>query len=64
MNRGKRLKRLSNPTVFIYVRHTTNAWREFVPGHFIDPSGWRQIARPTMFPTEALTTYRKAAGQR
>jgi glycosyltransferase involved in cell wall biosynthesis len=63
MNRGKRLKRLSNPAVFIYVRHGTNAWREFSPGLFIDPSGWTQIAPPPTFPTEALTTYREAAGQ-
>jgi O-antigen biosynthesis protein len=60
MGRGKRLTRLSNPVVFIYVRHTTNAWREFAPGRFIDPSGWHCIETPPTFNSETLSAYRAA----
>ena len=56
--RGKRLMRLSNPAVFVYVRHTSNAWREFSPGRFLDPSGWRRIQTPPMFPSNTLSAYR------
>jgi hypothetical protein len=52
---GKRLLRLANPGVFVYVRHNTNAWREFAPGSFIDPQGWQRIPRPLDFPEHALS---------
>jgi O-antigen biosynthesis protein len=60
--RRQRLSRLSNPGVFVYVRHGSNAWREYAPGSFLDPAGWRRIARPGTFPSAALDTYRAAAG--
>ena len=60
--RGKRLLRLSNPGVFIYVRHGTNAWREFAPGRFINPEGWERIPAPLMFPAAAFESYKSAVG--
>ncbi|HYW73191.1 MAG TPA: glycosyltransferase [Pyrinomonadaceae bacterium] len=59
--RGKRLLRLANPGVFVYVRHGTNAWREFRPGSFIDPNGWRRIPRPLHFPDPALSFFLAAS---
>ena len=61
---GKRLVRLSNPGVFIYVRHDRNAWRQFAPGRFIDPKGWQRIAPPPHFPVAALEFYRNASNKR
>ena len=58
---GKRLMRLSNPGVFVYVRHGGNAWREFGPGTFIDPQGWQRIACPLNFPPTALSYYQAVA---
>ena len=58
---GKRLMRLSNPGVFVYVRHGSNAWREFAPGTFIDPQGWQRIACPPNFPLTALSYYQAVA---
>lgn len=54
--RGKRLVPLSNPGVFVYVRHGTNAWREFAPGKFLDPAGWQRIAPPLNFPASVLAS--------
>jgi glycosyltransferase involved in cell wall biosynthesis len=56
--RGKRLARLSNPGVFVYVRHGSNAWREFTPGQFLDPAGWERIEPPLTFPAAALASYK------
>jgi len=61
MQRGKRLMRLANPGVFVYMRHGTNAWREFAPGSFLNPSGWERIDRPLMFPAQKLALYTSAA---
>jgi glycosyltransferase involved in cell wall biosynthesis len=61
VQRGKRLARLANPGVFVYVRHDTNAWKEFKPGHFIDPAGWERISPTAVFPRTLLQTYRTAA---
>jgi hypothetical protein len=58
---GKRLVRLSNSGVFVYVRHDTNAWREFAPGRFIDPNGWQRLPRPAHFPAHAFTFFMQAA---
>jgi len=58
---GKRLLRLSNPGVFVYVRHRSNAWREFAPGSFIDPNGWERISRPLNFPDPALSFFLTAS---
>jgi glycosyltransferase involved in cell wall biosynthesis len=58
---GKRLMRLANPGVFVYVRHGRNAWRQFAPGTFIDPKGWQRIAAPLDFPPAVLEFYKRAA---
>lgn len=60
-NRGYRLLRLSNPGVFVYVRHGVNAWKEFVPGRFIDPGGWERSTPPPTFGIGNLESYRAAA---
>jgi hypothetical protein len=52
---------LENAGEFVYVRHGRNAWREFAPGEFLDPSGWSRTAAPDSFPSEALVAYRSAA---
>jgi glycosyltransferase involved in cell wall biosynthesis len=59
LRRGKRLARLPNSGVFVYVRHGQNAW-QFAPGKFLDPNGWRNIDPPAAFSSEALTTYQAA----
>jgi glycosyltransferase involved in cell wall biosynthesis len=59
LRRGKRLARLPNPGVFVYVRHGHNAW-QFAPGQFIDPQGWRSIDPPAAFSSEALSAYQTA----
>ena len=61
---GKRLVRLSNPGVFVYVRHGRNAWRQFAPGTFIDPKGWQRISAPLHFPVEVLEFYKSASAGR
>ncbi|HEY4425481.1 MAG TPA: glycosyltransferase [Pyrinomonadaceae bacterium] len=61
---GKRLVRLSNPGVFVYVRHGRNAWRQFAPGTFIDPKGWQRISAPRHFPVEVLEFYKQASAGR
>jgi O-antigen biosynthesis protein len=62
LRNGKRLLRLSNPGVFVYVRHGTNAWTECVPGRFINPAGWERIAPPANLPAGVIASY-QAAGQ-
>ena len=59
MKQGKRLLRLANPGVFIYVRHGRNAWRQFAPGKFLDPNGWQRISAPLDFPHAALEFYKR-----
>jgi glycosyltransferase involved in cell wall biosynthesis len=54
---GFRLLRLSNPGVFVYVRHSSNAWRECQPGKFIDPEGWQKILSPKFFPKNFSTLF-------
>ena len=58
--KGSRLRRLSNPGVFVYVRHDRNAWREYAPGTFIDPKGWERVAPPASFPDDALASLQAA----
>lgn len=45
IRRGKRLIRVPNDGLFVYVRHGGNAWR-FEAGHFLDPKGWETISSP------------------
>lgn len=61
VSRGRRLTRLPNPGLFVYVRHGHNAWGEFEPGSFISPSGWHRIAPPHAFSLKHLELYRTAA---
>jgi hypothetical protein len=58
VSRGQRLLRLSNPGVFVYVRHDSNAWSEMAPGRFLNPTGWKRIAPPASMPASSLTSYR------
>ena len=60
---GKRLVRLSNPGVFVYVRHGRNAWRQFAPGTFIDPKGWQRISAPSNFPASVLEFYKNVSAE-
>jgi len=60
LQRGKRLMRLANPGVFVYVRHGSNAWRECMPGRFINPAGWQQIERPAGIPAAVAVSYQLA----
>ena len=58
LRRGKRLARLPNPGVFVYVRHGKNAW-QFAPGKFLDPQGWRSIDPPRLFTAEMMWRIRQ-----
>lgn len=58
--RRHRLVRVANGGLYVYVRHGTNAWR-FVPGHFIDSSGWSMIDPPGTFPLAELPAWQQAA---
>jgi glycosyltransferase involved in cell wall biosynthesis len=49
IRRGARLKRLDNDGLFVYVRHPRCAWR-FECGRYLDPSGWRRVAPPSLPP--------------
>ncbi len=60
VGRGKRLLRLGNPGVFVYVRHGLNAWHEFVPGRFLSPAGWVRTQPPLTIPANALRAYQTA----
>jgi glycosyltransferase involved in cell wall biosynthesis len=59
--RGKRLARLPNPGVFVYVRHGRNAWR-FTSGEFLDRTGWQKLDHPSFFDPKTLEDLREAAG--
>jgi hypothetical protein len=58
LRRGNRLVPLSNPGVFVYVRHGQNAWRECTPGQFLNPAGWERLERPRVIPPQVLETYK------
>lgn len=62
-SRRQRLLRLANPGVFVYVRHGSNAWREYAPGTFLDPGGWQRIAQPPTFPNNSLDDYKAASSR-
>jgi len=64
LSRGKRLVRLSNPGVFIYMRHGSNAWREFAPGRFLNCGGWVRIESPLSLPAGVLSSYFEAVSRR
>jgi glycosyltransferase involved in cell wall biosynthesis len=60
MRRQKRLARLENPGIFVYLRHGRNAWR-FETGKFLDPAGWAATSAPSGFSLQLLDCYRSAA---
>ncbi|HEY6136566.1 MAG TPA: glycosyltransferase [Thermoanaerobaculia bacterium] len=61
VRRGRKLLRLDNDGIFVYVRHGTNAWK-FDAGTFLDPSGWSETAPPAGFTESCLRAY-LSAGQ-
>lgn len=60
LRRGRRLTRVDNDSLFVYVRHGSNTWR-FNPGTFLDPRGWRRSEPPPAFPMELVDAYAAAA---
>src|SRR6185503_5343662 len=60
LQRGKRLVRLNNPGVFVYMRHGQNSWR-FQTGQFLDRNGWQPVNRPGTFSEKLLNDFRLAA---
>ena len=58
---GKKLVRLKNPGVFVYVRHGRNAWKEFEPGSFIAPEGWKRMDHSSLFSSKQIDSYWNAA---
>ena len=60
--RRKRVQRIPDPGLFIYVRHGHNTWL-FDPGRFLDSRGWRVTVPPPEFTAAALDSYRTACLQ-
>jgi glycosyltransferase involved in cell wall biosynthesis len=60
LQRGKRLERMANPGVFIYMRHDCNAWR-FSTGEFLQPTQWSRVEAPPAF--HQILSYRAAQSQ-
>jgi glycosyltransferase involved in cell wall biosynthesis len=60
LQRGRRLTRLPNTGVFIYMRHGHNAWK-FQTGKFLDPAGWRRAESPATFPAGLVQAYEIAS---
>ena len=60
---GRRLGRLANPGIFVYVRHGRNSWA-LDPGFFVDANGWSKGASPPGFPAAMLPALRRAADSR
>jgi hypothetical protein len=61
VSRGRKLLRLDNDGIFVYVRHGTNAWK-FDAGTFLDPNGWSETLPPAGFSETCLQAY-LSAGQ-
>ena len=57
--RGRRLRRIPNDGLFVYVRHGRNTWR-FEEGRFLDPAGWSEVSCPPGF-SPSLEAYAAAA---
>ena len=51
IHRGARLRQFANDGLFIYLRHTHNAW-SFASGQYLDPLGWRPMAEPWLPPDD------------
>jgi len=59
-SKANRLARVSNPGLFVYVRHGSNAWR-FALGTGRDSTGWHHTDGPPAFPP-CLPDYRACQG--
>jgi hypothetical protein len=60
LQRGMRLERMSDPSMFIYMRHNCNAW-QFAPGEFLQPEQWSQVEAPPSF--RQILLYKEAQSQ-
>ena len=56
----RRLVRVPNDGLFVYIRHGGNAWR-FSPGNFLDPGGWQTISSPQTFSSRDIAAWQQAA---
>jgi glycosyltransferase involved in cell wall biosynthesis len=53
VQRGARLCRLANASLFIYLRHAGNSW-SFDCGQYLDPRGWQRVAEPPLPPEDRV----------
>jgi O-antigen biosynthesis protein len=60
VRRRRRLVRVPNDGLFVYIRHGGNAWR-FSPGSFLDPHGWQAISPPQTFSATDIAAWQQAA---
>jgi glycosyltransferase involved in cell wall biosynthesis len=60
LRRRRRLVRVPNDGLFVYIRHGGNAWR-FQPGQFLDPGGWHLISSPSAFSAIEAGAWQQAA---
>ena len=56
----RRLVRVPNDGLFVYIRHSGNAWR-FSPGSFLDPARWEAISCPRTFSATDIAAWQQAA---
>jgi glycosyltransferase involved in cell wall biosynthesis len=54
--RGSRLRRIEGGGLFVYLRHSRNAWA-FECGRHLDPAGWTSVPQPDL--GEDLAFYRQ-----
>ena len=57
---GQRLLRMANDELFVYMRHSANAW-SFPVGHHLDPRGWGRASPPQAMSPVLLARYQCAA---
>jgi glycosyltransferase involved in cell wall biosynthesis len=55
----RRIERLANPGLFVYMRHGRNTWK-FESGQFLDPQGWLPASAPPGFSFALIEAYRSA----
>lgn len=53
IRRRRRVQRVANPGLVVYVRHGCNTWL-FDPGRFVDPQGWQPTAPLPEFSSTAI----------
>jgi glycosyltransferase involved in cell wall biosynthesis len=61
VQRGARLRRIPGKGLFVYLRHTSNAW-SFECGQYLDPSGWSAVGSPDLGEDLAFYLARASAG--